>query len=115
MMREPYRTLLGHFRHEIGHYWWDRLVGGSIWQDEFRDLFGDERTNYENALRAHYENPRANWAEEFISSYATSHPWEDWAECWAHYMHVQDGLESDVAWGLCLDCVFQRSRTAASG
>ena len=25
-MGEPYRTLLGHFRHESGHYFWDRLV-----------------------------------------------------------------------------------------
>ena len=25
-MHEPYRTLLGHFRHEVGHYYWDRLV-----------------------------------------------------------------------------------------
>src|SRR5262245_16184702 len=40
---EPYRSLLGHLRHESGHYYWMMLVehGGLI--GDFRDLFGDER------------------------------------------------------------------------
>jgi len=101
-LHEPYRTLLGHFRHEIGHYYWDRLVDGSPWIDEFRTLFGDERADYAQALAAHYASPAADWQQNFVSSYASSHPWEDWAECWAHYMHLQDGLETAAAWGLKL-------------
>ena len=99
-MHEPYRTLLGHFRHEIGHYFWDRLVADSSWIDEFRQLFGDEREDYAQALQRHYETPVADWPASFISAYASSHPWEDWAECWAHYMHMQDALETAAAWGL---------------
>ncbi len=102
-LNEPYRTLLGHFRHEIGHYYWDRLVANSVHQEGFRSLFGDERTDYAAALEAHYANPRVDWAQEFVSAYAASHPWEDWAECWAHYMHLQDGLETAAAWGIQLN------------
>ena len=101
-MHEPYRTLLGHFRHEIGHYYWDLLVDGTPWLDEFRALFGDERADYAQALQAHYATPRTDWPEQFVSAYASAHPWEDWAECWAHYLHVQDGLETASAWGLQL-------------
>ena len=83
-MHEPYRTLLGHFRHEIGHYYWDRLVAGTPWLDKFRGLFGDEQQDYAAALKKNYdEGPPANWADNFISAYASSHPWEDWAESWA--------------------------------
>lgn len=102
-MHEPYRTLLGHFRHEIGHYYWDRLIADTPWQERFRALFGDEREDYGQALQRHYEAPVADWPERFISVYASSHPWEDWAECWAHYMHLWDGLETAAAWGLRLD------------
>ncbi len=101
-MHEPYRTLLGHFRHEIGHYYWDRLIANSPHIDRFRELFGDERADYSAALQAHYASPRADWATQFVSAYASSHPWEDWAECWAHYMHLHDGLETAVAWGVQL-------------
>ncbi|MBC7954731.1 MAG: putative zinc-binding peptidase [Cytophagales bacterium] len=101
-LHEPYRTLLGHFRHEIGHYYWDRLIATSSCLDAFRELFGDERADYAAALEAHYANPQVDWAQEFVSSYASSHPWEDWAECWAHYMHLQDGLETAAAWGVQL-------------
>ncbi len=101
-MHEPYRTLLGHFRHEVGHYYWDRLIAESRWIDEFRRLFGDEREDYAQALQRHYEAPVADWPASFISAYASSHPWEDWAECWAHYMHLHDGLETASAWGLRL-------------
>lgn len=92
---EPYRTLLGHFRHEIGHYYWDRLIAGGDRLEEFRRLFGDERADYQAALARHYEaGPPANWADDFISAYATTHPWEDWAESWAHVMHMIDAIET---------------------
>lgn len=93
-LHEPYRTLVGHFRHEVGHYYWDKLVrdGGKL--EEFRAVFGDERQDYDEALRAHYQNGApANWRENFVSSYATMHPWEDFAETWAHYLHIIDTLE----------------------
>lgn len=102
-LHEPYRTLLGHFRHEIGHYYWDRLIAASPWLDEYRALFGDERADYAQALAKHYADPVLDWAPNFVSSYASSHAWEDWAECWAHYLHVVDGLETAAAWGLQLD------------
>jgi hypothetical protein len=100
-MREPYRTLLGHFRHEIGHYYWDRLVAGSPWLEKFRELFGDERQDYAAALKRNYEQgPTPNWADQFISSYASVHPWEDWAESWAHYLHVVDSLDTALRFGM---------------
>jgi hypothetical protein len=100
---EPYRTLLGHFRHEIGHYYWDRLIDNSPRLRSFRTLFGDERVDYTVALRAHYQNgPPPDWAERYISAYASSHPWEDWAESWAHYLHMSDALETAGAAGLNL-------------
>ena len=102
-MHEPYRTLLGHFRHEIGHYYWDRLIQSSPRLDAYRQLFGDERADYAAALKLHYENgPRPNWSERFVSAYASVHPWEDWAETWAHYLHMTDTLETAAACGLSL-------------
>jgi hypothetical protein len=100
-MHEPYRTLLGHFRHEIGHYYWDRLVAGTPWLEKFRALFGDEQQDYAAALKRNYEQgPPDNWADNHISSYASSHPWEDWAESWAHYLHVVDSLDTALRFGL---------------
>jgi len=101
-MGEPYRTLLGHFRHEIGHYFWDRLVENDApILEGFRALFGDERRDYGEALRKYYEEgPPANWQNDFISMYATSHPWEDFAETWAHYLHIVDTLETAAAFGV---------------
>lgn len=100
---EPYRTLVGHFRHEIGHYYWDRLIRDSDRLESFRALFGDERADYAEALKRHYgQGAPANWAETFISTYATSHPWEDWAESWAHFLHMSDSLETAAAVGLSL-------------
>lgn len=104
-MHEPYRTLLGHFRHESGHYYWDRLVDvpGGPFLDAFRAHFGDERADYAEALKRHYEEgPPADWPQRHVSAYATMHPWEDWAECWAHYLHLLDGLDTAAAWGLTL-------------
>ena len=86
-MGEPYRTLLGHFRHEIGHYYFDRLVAGTPWLEPFRELFGDESADYAEALEAYYrDGAPADWEQSYISAYATMHPWEDWAETWAHYL-----------------------------
>ncbi len=102
-LHEPYRTLLGHFRHESGHYYWDRLVAGGPRLESFRALFGDERADYGEALQHHYTaGPPADWQEHFISAYATSHPWEDWAESWAHYLHMTDMLETAAESGLLL-------------
>ena len=99
--REPYRTLLGHFRHEIGHYYWDRLIDGSDRLAAFRELFGDDRDDYQAALKAHYEQGApVDWPDRFISAYASTHPWEDWAESWAHVMHMVDALETAHAVGL---------------
>lgn len=100
---EPYRTLLGHCRHEIGHYYWDRLIQNSERLDGFRAAFGDERADYAAALQRHYQQgaPR-DWDQRFVSAYASAHPWEDWAESWAHYMHMTDALETASATGLSL-------------
>lgn len=100
-MAESYRTILGHFRHEIGHHYWERLVRGSVWLENFRDMFGDEQRDYGMALATHYaKGPSADWQQHFISSYASAHPWEDFAETWAHYLHMVDTLETAAAFGL---------------
>jgi hypothetical protein len=100
-MGEPYRTLLGHFRHEVGHYYWDVLIRSDASLDRFRKVFGDERQDYAVALQAYYaKGPPENWRDRFVSAYASAHPWEDWAETWAHYLHMVDTLESASAFGL---------------
>ncbi len=102
-MGEPYRTLLGHFRHEIGHYFFDRLIPGTRWEEPFRLMFGDERADYGAALQAHYQDgPPANWDQSFVSAYATTHPWEDWAETWAHYLHIVDTVDTAAGCGMVL-------------
>ncbi|MDY6942118.1 MAG: putative zinc-binding peptidase [Pseudomonadota bacterium] len=103
-MAEPYRTLLGHFRHEIGHYYWALLVSEGPWLEPCRALFGDDRRDYSDALAAHYQNgPPPDWPAHYVSAYATSHPWEDWAESWAHYFHIVDTLETAYHFGLKVD------------
>lgn len=100
-MHEPYRSLLGHFRHEVGHYFWDVLVrdGGRL--DDCRAVFGDDSESYEAALETHYKSgPPADWQEHYVSRYASTHPWEDWAETWAHYLHIVDTLEMASAFGI---------------
>lgn len=101
-MDEPYRTLLGHFRHEVGHYYFYRLIGTSPdYLTEFRELFGDPDADYQQALDRHYqEGPPAGWKERFVSSYAAMHPAEDWAETFAHYLHIRDALDTSAACGL---------------
>ncbi|HEY2759166.1 MAG TPA: putative zinc-binding peptidase [Pirellulales bacterium] len=102
-LHEPYRTLLGHFRHEVGHYYWDRLIKDSDRLEPFRGLFGDDQIDYGQALEAHYaKGAPADWQQHFVSSYASSHPWEDWAETWAHYLHMVDTLETAANCGLSL-------------
>lgn len=103
-MDEPYRTLIGHMRHEVGHFYWAMLVEGGPHIDRFRDLFGDERADYATALQRHYDNGApAGWQQSHISAYATSHPWEDFAETWAHWMHIADGIETAAAYAMSLD------------
>lgn len=118
-LAEPYRTLLGHLRHEIGHYYWQRLVAGDGgapagraedagrrggWLQPFRVRFGDERADYAAALARHYrEGPAPDWAGRCVSAYASSHPWEDWAETFAHYLHMLDTLDTALSFGLEAD------------
>ncbi len=98
-LAEPYRTMLGHLRHETGHWYWTVLVEGD--PEPFRALFGDERADYMEALQRHYAAPAApGWEEHYVSSYATAHPWEDWAESFAHYLHIRDTLQTAAAYGI---------------
>ena len=102
-MGEPYRTLLGHFRHEVGHYYWDRLIKDRRCLEPFRSLFGDETADYAEAQKRHYDaGPPADWPDRFVSAYASMHPWEDWAETFAHYLHIVDTLETARIYGLAL-------------
>ena len=102
-MGEQYRTLLGHFRHEIAHYFWSHLIRDTEWLAPFRELFGDEHAGYDQALRRYYsEGPRPDWQQSFISAYASAHPWEDWAETWAHYLHMMDTLETAHDYGFAV-------------
>ncbi|MFT3906364.1 MAG: putative zinc-binding metallopeptidase [Steroidobacteraceae bacterium] len=92
---EPYRTLLGHLRHEIGHFYWERLLARTRLLPAFRAIFGDERQDYGAALERYYaSSDDGAWRGTHISRYATSHPWEDWAECWSHYLHISDAMET---------------------
>lgn len=101
---EPFRTLLGHFRHEIAHYYWNVLVRDVSAFEAFRSVFGDERQDYATSLEDHYRNgPRAGWETDYISAYAASHPWEDFAETFAHYFHIVDALDTADAFGLRTD------------
>jgi len=103
---EPYRTLIGHFRHEIGHYYWARLLRDGDSPNSFRDCFGDERQDYDEALNAYYtEGAPWNWRKRFVSAYASAHPWEDFAETWAHFMHIVDTLEMASSFGMRVDPV----------
>ncbi len=110
LLGEQYRTLVGHFRHEIAHYFWDRFFQDQPDDDPllagFREVFGDEREDYAVALQRHYTaGPVATAPGTFITTYASAHPWEDWAETWAHYMHMIDGIETSRSFGLNSDAV----------
>ena len=102
---ENSRTLLGHFRHESAHYLWQRFLSNLPWEDPlrmaFRERFGDEWLDYAGALSAHYQKgPSTGWEQNYITGYAASHPWEDWAETWAHYLQIADGLETCEGLGI---------------
>ncbi len=98
---EPYRSLLGHLRHESGHFFWKVLVEDAGRHDNFRAIFGDERQDYSLALdRHHGMGPPHDWQARHVSAYASSHPWEDWAETWAHYLHMVDALDTAEAEGM---------------
>ncbi|WP_319452573.1 MULTISPECIES: putative zinc-binding metallopeptidase [unclassified Mycobacterium] len=104
---EPYRTMLGHFRHEVGHYYQNVLVetgsGATRYLDDCRTLFGDEQASYSEAIARHYQfGAPEGWAETFISEYATMHPWEDFAECFAHYLHITDTIDTAREAGMML-------------
>ncbi len=109
---EPYRTVLGHLRHEIGHYYWPAIVERDGDIAAFRSLFGDERISYEGSLEQHYrgneagdsggEGVPADWSRTHVSQYATMHPWEDWAETFAHYLHIDAGLDTARSIGLAV-------------
>jgi hypothetical protein len=102
-MGEPYRTLLGHFRHEVGHYYWDLLVRDGDKLEQCRAVFGDDTEDYNEALKRHYDQGvPANWQQDYISAYATTHAWEDFAETWAHYLHIVDSLEMARAFGMAV-------------
>jgi hypothetical protein len=100
-MDEPYRTVLGHFRHETGHYYCELLALTPERRDGFRELFGDESTSYEEALQRHYADGQGNdWQASYISAYAAMHPLEDFAEVWAHFLHISDTLQTAAEFGL---------------
>jgi len=100
-MHEPYRTLIGHLRHEIGHYYWQRLVRGTEWEEPCRAVFGDDRIDYGQALQDYYANGAPfDWKNRHVSAYAAAHPYEDWAETWAHYLHMVDALDTARSFGL---------------
>ncbi len=100
-MGESYRTLLGHFRHEIGHYYWDIVIDNDEKLNTFRELFGDERQDYTEALESYYQQGQPSFrSSQYITPYASSHPHEDWAETWAHYLHIVDTLETAVSYGI---------------
>jgi hypothetical protein len=101
---EVYRTMLGHFRHEIGHYYQYKLVNTDALWDECRALFGDERASYRDAIDRHYRlGGPENWRDSYLSEYATMHPWEDFAETFAHYLHITGTLTTAAGGGLLLD------------
>ncbi|GAB2469369.1 zinc-binding metallopeptidase family protein [Jatrophihabitans fulvus] len=104
-LAEPYRTMLGHLRHEIGHWYWQVLVDDSPYLDRFRDLFGDERADYAQSLEQHYGRgtDTTDWVGSHVSHYAAAHPWEDWAETFAHYLHIRDTTQTAAAWGVHLE------------
>jgi hypothetical protein len=100
-LEEPYRTMVGHMRHEIAHMLWWRLSLREDFLDAFRAMFGDERINYPAALQYHYENgPPPEWRQYYLTSYASAHPHEDWAETAAHILHLTDIADSFMAAGL---------------
>ena len=99
-MDEPYRTLLGHLRHEVGHHYFGVLASTGEERVEFETLFGDPDADYQAALDRDYsQGAPAGWETDHVSSYATMHPAEDWAETFAHYLHIRDTVDTAAAFG----------------
>ncbi|MDM7457933.1 MAG: putative zinc-binding metallopeptidase [Paracoccus sp. (in: a-proteobacteria)] len=98
---EHYRSMVGHFRHELAHFLFDRLAQAPGFIEGFRSIFGDEREDYAAALARHYKAPR-DPGDAFITGYATAHPHEDWAETVAHLLHLVDFTDSFVSTGLTM-------------
>lgn len=108
---EPYRTMLGHLRHEVGHYYQNVLLRDEDTWTRCRELFGDERASYRDAIQRHYKTGApADWGTSFISEYATMHPWEDFAETFAHYLHITGTLETSASIGIRLDAAVSNLR-----
>lgn len=103
-LHEPLRTLIAHLRHESGHFYWDQLIAAGPWLEPFRAIFGFEGHDYGEALQRYYNKDPfdTTWRQSFISAYATSHAWEDWAETWAHYLHMVDLMETAASYGTCI-------------
>jgi hypothetical protein len=98
---EPYRTMLGHLRHELGHYFQPLIITSDEDWAQCRELFGDEREDYQGALHRHYrEGTPEDWPERYVSAYARMHPWEDWAETFAHYLHIRDTIQTASEYGV---------------
>jgi hypothetical protein len=115
-MGEPYRTILGHFRHEVGHFYWDVLVRDGTRLAECRAVFGNDEEDYGEALQRHYDKGvPSNWQENYISSYATTHAWEDFAETWAHYLHIIDTLEMARSLGMTVRPAVDQAGVLAGG
>ncbi len=101
ILGEPYRSLLGHLRHESGHYFWHLLIETTPLLEDFRALFGDERQDYGIALDTHHAvGAPPDWEMRYVSAYASAHPFEDWAETWAHYLHMVDAVDTAEAVGM---------------
>jgi hypothetical protein len=94
-MHEPHRSLISHFRHEVGHYYWMTLVAGKC-EPECAAVFGDHNAvPYADALEQHYAHGAApGWQGRFVSAYATAHPWEDFAETWGFYLDMWEVLST---------------------
>jgi hypothetical protein len=102
-MGEPYRTILGHFRHEVGHHYWSRLIETDPQERaRCRAVFGDDTVDYAEALARHYAGNGIAWTDDYVSVYATSHPWEDFAETFAHYLHMVDTLATVGGFGMTM-------------
>jgi len=100
-MGERYRTIIGHIRHELGHFFWPRLVASdSTRLDRFRKLFGDERDDYDAAKDRWYRGERPSMHEQLVSTYAHMHPHEDWAESFAHFLLIDDALATAALLGI---------------
>ena len=52
-------------------------------------------------MERHYaERAAGRLGRALRHAYATMHPWEDWAETFAHYLHIRDMLQTAVAYGV---------------